>query len=165
MLLVLVVLVVGGVAGDYFYLNSLVHRVNVANEAVRYNDTENILLVGSTSRCALAVQNKAYGLCSQGVTGVNSDVVMIVHLNFTTKRITLLSIPRDVFVPNARTTGANKIDAALYQGPSQLVSAIENDFGIPINHYIELNFDTFASVVTVLGGINMYFPMEVFDAY
>ena len=165
MLFVLVVLVVGGVAGDYFYLNSLVHRVTVANEAVRYNDTENILLVGSTSRCALAVQNKAYGLCSQGVTGVNSDVVMIVHLNFTTKRVTLLSIPRDVFVPNARTTGANKIDAALYQGPSQLVSAIENDFGIPINHYIELNFDTFASVVNVLGGINMYFPMEVFDAY
>ena len=165
MALVVVVVVVGAVVGDYVYLNSLVHRVVVKNEAVRYNNTENILLVGSTSRCALAVQNKAYGLCSQGVTGVNSDVVMIVHLNFTTKRVSLLSIPRDVFVPNARTTGANKIDAALYQGPSQLVSAIQNDFGIPINHYIELNFDTFASVVDVLGGINMYFPMEIFDAY
>ena len=164
-MLAIVVVAVGAVAGDYFYLNSLVHRVVVKNEAAQYNDTENILLVGSTSRCALAVQNKAYGLCSQGVTGVNSDVVMIVHLNFTTKRVSLLSIPRDVFVPNARTTGANKIDAALYQGPSQLVSAIQNDFGIPINHYIELNFDTFASVVNVLGGINMYFPMEIFDAY
>ncbi len=158
-------IVVGAAVGDYFYLNSLVHRVVVKHEAIQYNNTENVLLVGSTSRCALAVQNKAYGLCSQGVTGVNSDVVMIVHLNFSTKRVTLLSIPRDVFVPNARTTGANKIDAALYQGPSQLVSAIQNDFGIPINHYIELNFDTFASVVNVLGGINMYFPMEIFDAY
>ncbi len=165
MILAVVVVAVGAVAGDYFYLNSLVHRVTVKNESVRYNNTENILLVGSTSRCVLAVQNKAYGLCSQGVTGVNSDVVMIVHLDFTAKRVTLLSIPRDVFVPNARTTGANKIDAALYQGPSQLVSAIQNDFGVPINHYIELNFDTFASVVNVLGGINMYFPMEVFDAY
>ncbi len=164
-MLSLVVLVAGAVVGDYVYLNHLVHRVVVKNEAVRYNSTENILLVGSTSRCALKVQNAAYGLCSQGVTGVNSDVVMIVHLNFTTKAVTLLSIPRDVFVPNARTTGANKIDAALYQGPSQLVSAIQNDFGIPINHFIELNFDTFASVVDALGGINMYFPMEVFDAY
>ena len=164
-LLAIVVIAVGAAVGDYFYLNSLVHRVTVKHESARYNNTENILLVGSTSRCALSVQNKAYGLCSQGVTGVNSDVVMIVHLNFTTKKITLLSIPRDLFVPNARTTGANKIDAALYQGPSQLVSAIQNDFGIPINHYIELNFDTFANVVNVLGGINMYFPMEVFDAY
>ncbi len=45
--------------------------------------TENILLVGSTDRCALKVQNAAYGLCSQGVNGVNSDVVMILHLDPT----------------------------------------------------------------------------------
>ena len=164
--LALLVLVVGAVAGDYFYLNHLVHRVNVASETkTTYDNTENILLVGSTTRCGLKVQNAAYGLCSQGVTGVNSDVDMILHLNLTTNQIGILSIPRDVFVPNARTTGANKIDAALYDGPSQLVAAIQEDFGIPINHYVELNFDTFAQVVDVLGGINMYFPMEVFDAY
>jgi LCP family protein required for cell wall assembly len=46
-----------------------------------------------------------------------------------------------------------------------LVKAIQEDFGIPINHYVELNFDTFAEVVNVLGGIKMYFPMSVFDAY
>ena len=38
-------------------------------------------MIGSTDRCALKVQNPAYGLCSQGVNGVNSDVVMILHLN------------------------------------------------------------------------------------
>ena len=37
---------------------------------------ENILMIGSTSRSALNVQNPAYGFCSQGVNGVNSDVVM-----------------------------------------------------------------------------------------
>ncbi|MFI5052452.1 MAG: LCP family protein [Acidimicrobiales bacterium] len=160
-----VVLVVAAVAADYFYLNSLVTRVNVPTEVQTYNDTENILLVGSTTRCGLKHQNAAYGTCAQGVTGVNSDVVMVLHLNWTTNRVAILSIPRDLFVPNARTTGANKIDAALYQGPAQLVSAVQDDFGIPINHYIELNFDTFASVVNVLGGIHMYFPMPVFDAY
>ena len=160
--LVVVLVVVGA---DYFYLNGLVHRVTVKNESATYNNTENILLVGSTTRCGLKTQNAAYGLCSQGVTGVNSDVVMILHLNLTTQQVSILSIPRDLFVPNARITGANKIDAALYNGPSQLVAAIQEDFAIPINHYVELNFDTFASVVDVLGGINMYFPMEIFDAY
>ena len=159
------VVVLVAVAADYFYLNGLVHRVTVKNESVTYNNTENILLVGSTTRCGLKNQNAAYGLCSQGVTGVNSDVVMILHLNLTTQQVSILSIPRDLFVPNARITGANKIDAALYNGPSQLVAAIQEDFAIPINHYVELNFDTFASVVDVLGGINMYFPMEIFDAY
>ena len=59
--------------------------------------------------------------------------------------------------------GANKIDAALYQGPTQLVAAIQEDFGIPVQHYVELNFDSFASVVDALGGINMYFPEPVYD--
>jgi LCP family protein required for cell wall assembly len=160
----LIVVVVAAVAGDYFYLNSLVNRVTVNKLTKTYNNTENILMVGSTTRCGLKTQNKAFGLCAT-TTGVNSDVVLILHLDLTTNKVTILSLPRDLFVPNARTTGANKIDAALYQGPTQLVAAIQDDFAIPINHYIELNFDTFQSVVNVLGGINMYFPMQIFDAY
>ena len=127
--------------------------------------TENILMVGSTDRCALKTQNPIYGLCSQGVTGVNSDVVMILHLDPNAKRISILSIPRDTFIPNARKDGANKIDAALAEGPSQLVNAVQEDFGIPIQHFVELNFDTFAGVVDALGGVNMYFPRRLYDAY
>ena len=160
------VVVIASIGADYWYINHLVHHVNVPTETnTTYDNTENILLVGSTTRCGLKVQNKVYGLCSAGVTGVNSDVVMILHLNFTTNQVSILSIPRDLFVPNARVSGANKIDAALYNGPGQLVAAIQEDFGIPINHFIELDFDTFASVVDVLGGIHMYFPMEIFDAF
>ncbi len=164
-LVAVIVLIVGAVAGDYWYINHLIHHVNVNVTKKTYNNSENILLVGSTTRCGLKVQNKAYGLCSEGVTGVNSDVVMILHLNFSTNQVSILSLPRDMFIPNARKDGANKIDAGLYNGPSQLVASIQEDFGIPINHYVELNFDTFADVVNVLGGIKMYFPMEVFDAY
>ena len=167
----LVILVVAGsVAGYAWYLNNEVTRVSVKNLSTGPTKgvdagTENILMVGSTSRCALKVQNPAYGLCSEGVTGVNSDVVMILHLNPTTPSVSLLSLPRDLFVPNARADGANKIDAALVEGPSQLVAAIEEDFGIPIQHYVELNFDSFANVVNALGGIKMYFPEPVYDAY
>jgi LCP family protein required for cell wall assembly len=158
-----VVLVVGAVVGDYYYLGSLVHRTDVGN-LQSAGTTENILLIGSTTRCGLKVQNKAYGLCAQGVTGVNSDIDMILHLDTGTHTVSLLSIPRDLFIPNARTTGPNKIDAALYQGPTQLVAAIEEDLAIPINHYVELNFDTFASVVDALGGVRMYFPVPIYDA-
>lgn len=158
------VLVLGGVVGDYFYLGSLLHRQHVGHLQSE-GASINILLIGSTTRCGLAVQNQAYGTCAEGVTGVNSDIDMIVHLDPATHAVSLLSIPRDTFVPNARAEGANKIDAALYEGPTQLVAAIEEDFGIPINHYVELNFDTFAAVVNALGGVRMYFPMPVFDAY
>ncbi len=164
------VLLVGAVAGYGWYLNHEIHHIdlrNLTSAPVKGDDagTENILMIGSTDRCALKVQNPAYGLCSQGVNGVNSDVVMILHLNPTNHSVSILSIPRDLFVPNARSDGANKIDAALYQGPDQLIAAIEEDFGIPIQHFVELNFDSFINVVQALGGIKMYFPEPVYDAY
>jgi LCP family protein required for cell wall assembly len=164
-----VVLIAAGAGGYAWYLNHLVHRITVKGLAAgethgTESGTENILLVGSTDRCALKKQYIGYGICSQGVNGINSDVVMILHLNPSKHTVSILSIPRDLFIPNARIEGANKIDAALYQGPTQLVAAIQEDFAIPIQHYVELNFDSFASVVNALGGINMYFPEPVYDA-
>ena len=166
--LAVLVVLVGGGAGYVYYLTHDLRRVDVrglhgALTTGQEAGTENILMVGSTSRCALAQQNAAYGLCSQGVNGVNSDVIMILHVDPTHHRLALLSIPRDLFIPNARSTGANKVDAGLYEGLTQLVAAIEEDLGIPVQHAVSLNFDQFANIVDALGGINMSFPMSVFD--
>ena len=165
---VLLVIVAGG-AGYTYYLTHDLNRINVkgldgALSTGQEAGTENILMVGSTSRCALKVQNAAYGLCSEGVNGVNSDVIMILHVDPAHHRLALLSIPRDLFIPNARSEGPNKIDAGLFEGISQVVAAVQDDFGIPIQHTVSLNFDQFANVVDALGGINMSFPMSVFDA-
>ncbi|HXW33535.1 MAG TPA: LCP family protein, partial [Acidimicrobiales bacterium] len=170
-----------GLAGVGFlwYENNRIDRIRVEHlKAVPtsgvHKDMENILLIGSTTRCGLAQQNGAFGICSAQLSGINSDVVMILHLDPDHDRASLLSIPRDTFVPNARHDGVNKIDAALGDpsgvtnstvgDPSQLVAAIEDDFGIPIQHFVELNFDSFQGVVDALGGIKMYFPMPVYDA-
>jgi LCP family protein required for cell wall assembly len=59
------------------------------------------------------------------------------------------------------------MDAALNNGangPDNLVNAIQEDLGIPINHFIELNFNGFINSVNALGGIHVYFPDPVFDA-
>ncbi len=163
---VAIVLLVAAAAGYAEYLNQEITRLHVGHLAgASNNGTENVLMVGSTSRCALSQQNPAFGLCDEGVTGVNSDVIMILHLDSDTGKVAILSLPRDLIIPNSRTTGLDKIDAALYQGPTQLVNAIEEDFGIPIQHYVELNFDTFQGIVNALGGIRMYFPMPLYDAY
>ena len=163
-----VLLLIAAGAGYLYYLTHDLHRVEVhglhsAFASGKEAGSENILMIGSTDRCALKVQNPAYGICSQGVTGVNSDVIMILHADATHHHLALLSIPRDLFIPNARTTGSGKIDAGLYQGLTQLVAAIEEDFGIPIQHAVSLNFDQFANIVDALGGINMSFPVSLFD--
>lgn len=163
---ILLVVAIGLGIFVWIYIGGLFSRAKVLHEQ-QGGPGLNILLVGSTTRCGIK-QNPMYGLCAEGVDGVNSDIVMIAHLQ--DGKASLLSIPRDLFEPNARwapppnVDQANKIDAALFQGPSQLVQAVEEDFGIPINHYVELNFDTFANVVNAIGGINMEFPVRVFDA-
>ena len=107
------------VAGFLWYENHRIHRVDDRAPGRRdqtsgdQKDVENILLIGSTTRCGLKEQNAAYGLCDKGYTGVNSDVVMILHLDPDHHKAAILSIPRDTFVPNARPDGVNKIDAAL----------------------------------------------------
>ena len=106
----LLVLVAAAGAAVLWYENGRIHRVDVKHlSTVRttgsQKDVENILLIGSTTRCGLKQQNQAFGLCDEGVTGVNSDVVMILHLDPDHHRASILSIPRDTFVPNAAAPG------------------------------------------------------------
>jgi len=163
--LIIVLLAVGAGVWDAWQLYHKVHRLSVGNLTASVGGAENILVAGSTNRCNLKVQNAEWGFCSQGVTGVNSDIIFIVHVVPATHTVSLLSIPRDTFVPNARSGNeAFKIDAALYQGPTQLVDAVEEDFGIPIQHYAEVGFDGFVNIVNAVGGIKMDFPMPVYDS-
>lgn len=164
-LALLVVLLLGG--GIIFVAVELgnIHHITIRGLATQ-GKADDILLVGSTSRCAVTSSAQA-GLfqkeCAAGVNGVNSDVIMILRL-VPGRPPALLSIPRDTFVPNARFGGLyNKIDAALANGPSQLIAAIQQDFNIPINHYVVLNFGTFENIVNALGGISMYFPTTLRD--
>jgi LCP family protein required for cell wall assembly len=150
---------------DAWQLYHKLNHIAVGNLSASVGGAENILIAGSTNRCNLTVQNAQWGFCSQGVTGVNSDIIIIVHIVPKTHTVSLLSIPRDTFVPNARSNNqAFKIDAALYQGPTQLVKAVEQNFGIPIQHYVEVGFDGFVNVVNAVGGVKMDFPMPVHDS-
>ncbi len=157
---------VGAGAGYAIYRNNQIGRVTVSGiTAVPPSGVENILLVGSNSRCALnGQQGNAFGTCSQ-VGGARSDVTMLLHLDPRNHTASILSIPRDLFVPIPGTSSENRVDDALNVGPSRLVKTIEEDLGISINHYVELNFDSFQGVVNALGGIDMYFPDPVKDAY
>ncbi|HLY81914.1 MAG TPA: LCP family protein [Acidimicrobiales bacterium] len=126
----------------------------------------NILLVGSNTRTGLDPGEAAqFGSASQ-VPGARSDVTMIMHLDPTNDSVSLLSIPRDLFVPlppHSIAGPVGKIDAALNDGPNNLISAITSNLGIPINHYMEINFDGFQRTIDAIGGIKMSFPTQLRD--
>jgi LCP family protein required for cell wall assembly len=129
----------------------------------------NILLVGSDSRQFVqdSGQAGAYGSAST-VTGQRSDVIIVARVIPATHQIFMLSIPRDTWVdiPGnvADISGMNRVNAAFNSGPELLVQTIQKDFGIPINHYIEVGFEGFSDIVNALGGVNLNFSTPVKDS-
>ncbi len=129
--------------------------------------SENILIVGNNTRTGLAPQDAQLFGSPQEVGGARSDVTMVLHLDPAKGTASLLSIPRDLFVPlptHSMSGPVGKIDAALNDGPENLVNAITGSLGIPIDHYVSVNFDGFQSVVNALGGIDLSFPTPLRDS-
>ena len=114
----------------------------------------NMLVVGSDSREGL---DDADGSRYGDVGGQRNDTTLVVRVEPARKRVSMLSIPRDLVVPIAGGS-ENRINAALTGGPGELVKTIEQSFGIPIHHYVLIDFDGFRAIVDALGGIDVRFP-------
>ena len=86
-----------------------------------------------------------------------SDVNQLLVINPKTHKILIVNTPRDYYVQLAGTTGLkDKLTHAGIYGIDKSIATIENVYGIDINHYIRINFDTLIKVVDVLGGIDIY---------
>ncbi len=122
-----------------------------------------ILAVGSDTRALGKGSSAIFGSASE-VTGQRSDTIMLLRVVPATSSIALLSIPRDLLVPVAGM-GTTRINATFGSGPDLLISTIENDLGIDINHFMVVNFYTFTQISDALGGVYQYFPTPARDLY
>ncbi len=129
----------------------------------------NLLLIGSDSRVGeTAAEAQQFGNATNA-GGQRSDTIKIVHVDPSTGTASTLSIPRDTYVTLSgvpASTGLssdNKINAAFGSGPDALIQTIQNTFGIPISHYIVINFFGLQDAVNALGGVSMDFPYPVRD--
>lgn len=181
---VVVALCLLSVAGAYGYVRYRLSQIRTQpaphlTKSPGAGSPENILLIGNQSRSCFLTQdrNQAKNFVPAGgsaadLTGSLSDVIMILYLNPSNRTGSILSIPRDTFAPVPPGSGGSipyqKIDAALNagkEGPDKLIEAITDDFGIPINHFVELDFCGFEAIVNAIGGIKVDFPEKLYDAY
>ena len=87
-----------------------------------------------------------------------SDSQILVRLDPQTKSISMLSVPRDLRV-DIEGVGYNKMNAAFtYGGPALTVKTFSQVTGLPIQHFVQVDFDGFWHVVKTLGGI--YIPVD-----
>jgi LCP family protein required for cell wall assembly len=164
-LVIVVVLTTVAIAGAYAEAASKVSKVSKVNiDTSVLQSGGNFLLIGSDSRAFVAdpKDSQAFGSAQQQ-TGQRSDTIMVAHIDSKTGNALLVSFPRDLWVA-IPGIGHAKINAAFNAGPQRVIETIENDFDVPISHYLEVDFQGFRKMVNAIGTIPIYFPTPARDA-
>ncbi|CAL9536565.1 Polyisoprenyl-teichoic acid--peptidoglycan teichoic acid transferase TagU [Nocardiopsis dassonvillei] len=120
------------------------------------------LVIGSDSRDSLAEEDRA-ALSVGSTPGRRSDTMMLVRLNHERDRVTVVGLPRDLWV-EIPGEGEDKLNAAYaYGGPQLAVRTVESVTDVRIDHYVEVDFSGFVGVVDALGGIEVCLPEAIND--
>lgn len=123
----------------------------------------NYLLVGSDTRSFVNDPNEADAFGDASETGpARSDTIMVLHIDPDSERALLVSFPRDLWVDIPGRGGA-KLNAAFNDGPQSVIDTLETDFDVPIQHYLEVNFESFRDIVDAIGTVPVYFPAAARD--
>ena len=122
-------------------------------------DAQNFLLTGSDNgACTDPSSATSGGIGDRTSSGERSDTIMIIRIDPSTKRAAILSFPRDLWVDIAGTTRQNRINSAFQStDPNRLVATIKQNFDVPVDHYVNINFCAFKEIVTAVDGVKVPF--------
>ena len=151
-----------------------IHRENVTaamlGKRPHYTAGLNILIIGSDSRQGLG---RKFGA---GVVGARSDTSMLLHIAPGHTRADIISFPRDSMVPvlacaddqqghpgqSAQPGVLERLNATFSAGGAPcLWKTLEQETGIRIQHFVEVNFSGFQSIVNDVGGVPVCLPFAI----
>jgi LCP family protein required for cell wall assembly len=149
-----------GILGGAVWLDTTLHREQALTD---YPDRPgpgrgtNWLLVGSDSRQGLTAEQQQALATGGDIGSGRTDTILLIHVpEFRSSTpTTMVSIPRDSYVP-IPGHGKDKINSAFAMGGAPLLTqTVEQASGLRLDHYAEIGFSGFASLVDALGGVTM----------
>ena len=97
---------------------------------------------------------------------VNTDALLLASVSADQSQATLISLPRDTVdipLPDGQTW-EDKINALLRERDVEtLVGAMEELFGVPVDHHLVMDMDDFAMLVDGVGGVEVEVEQELVD--
>lgn len=154
-------------AGGLGYLNyrlDQVPRIELGDVLETEEDEaepQNYLIVGTDSAERLEEGDPV--TVGREDLGLNSDTIMLLRVDPESTTAHLLSFPRDLFVP-IPGGGEQRINAAVEAGgPDLLIETIQQNFNVPVHHYIQVDFKGFKELVAAVDGVPMYFDKPLRD--
>jgi len=122
--------------------------------------TTNILLLGSDRR--------------PNTPNWRTDVIMIVAVDRANQRVGVISLPRDLYIDAIPGRRGNKINVIDYLGeqdepngggPKLLGQVIEDKIGVPIHHFVRVDFEAVKKLVDAMGGVEIEVDCPLYDNY
>ena len=98
--------------------------------------------------------------------GTLTDVMMLAQIDPNTQKAVVMSIPRDTYIKyNGRMMKINQVHSIGHRngkrGSETAILAVKELTGIPINHFVKVNFDAFESCIDELGGVEFDVPQRM----
>ena len=125
----------------------------------------NFLITGSDNgACVDPDSPYADAFGNRSGLGERADTIMILRLDPNTNASAVLSFPRDLWVKIAGRSSSSRINSAFNRDdPNTLVETIWNNFGVPVDHYVNVDFCAFKKIVDAVGGVRVPFATGIRD--
>jgi LCP family protein required for cell wall assembly len=163
--LAVVAVLAAAVAGYAWWTYQRVDRVDLDLAEIVNSEPRNYLVIGSDTRDGVSEEdpNSDVMLGTDIPAGQRSDSIAILRIDPGSDRIDVLSIPRDLWVtlPDGEE---HRINAAYQRSTQTLIDTIDDNLGIPIHHFAEVDFVGFQQIIDALGGVPLYLDAPVRDA-
>jgi LCP family protein required for cell wall assembly len=145
------------------YIENNVDQTPVPVDPEIIGEPVNVLVLGSDSRARLSEEEQATKGSPEDVQGQRSDTIILAHFDPERNKAVLVHLPRDLLV-EIPGHGEGKINEAFHLGgPRLMVRTVQRFTGLPIHHYVEVDFVGFRNLVNALGGVRMCVDRPMFD--
>jgi LCP family protein required for cell wall assembly len=128
-------------------------------------EAKNFLITGSDNGgCVDPDSPYAGAFGDRSAFGERSDTIMIIRVSPKDNQAAFLSLPRDLWVKIAGSTRSNRINTAFdRKNPNRLVDTIYQNFGIEVDHYVNIDFCAFKDIVDAVDGVKVPFAYSTRD--
>ena len=128
-------------------------------------DAQNFLITGADNNSCIDPSSPYYAAFGdRSDLGERSDTIMMWRVNPSTSQVAVLSFPRDLFVDIAGTSRKGRINEAYKRdNPQQLIDTIYQNFGMNTDHFVQVDFCAFRTLVNAVDGVAVPFDTPVRD--
>ncbi len=138
-------------------LGSVLADIPDENDPSIQYPAENYLLVGSDTRAGVDPNSPDFGaIGTEAEVGESrrSDTIMVLRQE-RNGGAALMNLPRDLWVEIAGTGKSQRINTAYNDGAERLAATVTESLGIPVHHYVEVDFVGFKNIIDDLGGVEV----------